>query len=88
MRALGLLAWYRGGRRHGTRDSVRARAAADGAIDEGIAVVGDPRAEAAWARFAARPVRTPPEPPARDDVAASCATSDSRIRFARGRRTG
>jgi hypothetical protein len=65
MRAVGLLAWYRSGGPHGTRDSVRAKPAADGAIDDGIAVVGSPEWKAAWARFAARPVPTPSERPAR-----------------------
>ncbi len=55
MRALALLAWRRGAHRPVEPDSVHTQAA-DGAIDEAIAVVGDPASEAAWARFGARPL--------------------------------
>jgi hypothetical protein len=70
MRALALLAWRRAGNRHGEPDPANAEPD-DGATDEGIAIVGNPQGEAAWARFGARRLATPNHTPVRDDGAGS-----------------
>lgn len=54
MKALALLTSGRARTRHAIRDSDHATPNTDGAIDQGLHVVGVPGNEAAWARFGAR----------------------------------
>lgn len=78
MRALALLPWSRAAKRREARDSARANPAAD-AIDDGVEIVGDPRREAAWARFAARPVAAPSATPVRDGSPAHAVRSETTV---------